>query len=303
VLAFKKSKVRSVHERGRWCNICGIRLITDIAWTMHPAMPGAGVRGMPSVRTRWLTIGGVGPSWSLCDECFETMVRCSLCALPVGTEGLMHDGGSHLYCPRCFRQKPRCDTCGRPMDVPAWKRVEGRPMCGRCRQTVVADPDSAHALYRRVRSQLIKLLDLRLDEPCQLKIAGQRQMLGLLDKSALLHLDAGSRGRCFGLFLREGNHRAIFVEEGLPQIVLLEVLAHEYAHAWQSEHCPSDLPLLVQEGFAEWVSYKLLQKWGCRKRLARMLRRDDIYGRGLRKMLAWERDCGTQSVLRRVMSS
>jgi hypothetical protein len=176
-------------------------------------------------------------------------------------------------------------------------------LCDLCLTAVVSDPATAHALYRRIRASLTRLLDLKLGEPCQLKFAGRRQMMLLLDKSALHHLDAGSRGRCFGLYLREGQHRAIFVEHGLPRIVLLEVLAHEYAHAWQNEHCPHDASLEIQEGFAEWVAYKLLQSWGCHKRTARMLRRDDLYGLGLQTMLAWEREEGVRGVLRRVTGS
>ena len=122
----------------------------------------------------------------------------------------------------------------------------------------------------------------------------------LLDKSALHHLDAGSRKLCFGLFLREGRHRAIFIEHGLPRIVLLEVLAHEFAHAWQSEQSPPDAPLEVQEGFAEWVSYKLLESLGCHKRMARILKRDDLYGQGLQQVLAWERESGVAGVLAKV---
>ncbi len=161
----------------------------------------------------------------------------------------------------------------------------------------------AHALYRRVRAGLQRTLGIGLQEPCQLKMAGHRQMLQLIDKSTLHNLDADSRGRCFGLFLREGRHRAIFVEYGLPQIVLLEVMAHEYAHAWQSERCPASLSPEMQEGFAEWVAFKLLQSWGCRTRTARMLLREDVYGRGLRLMLEWEKEAGVEEVFRRLTAS
>ena len=162
------------------------------------------------------------------------------------------------------------------------------------------DPGHAHALYRRVRSDLRRTLGLQLRTPCQLKLAGRRQMGRLIDKTTLRHMDEGSRGRCFGLFLREGQHRAIFVEYGLPQIVLLEVLAHEYAHAWASENCPHDLPIPIQEGFAEWVAYKLLTRWGCKRRTARMIRRLDLYGRGLQTVLGWEREGGVEGVFRRI---
>jgi hypothetical protein len=155
-------------------------------------------------------------------------------------------------------------------------------------------------LYRRVRAALDRDLGLLLSEPCQLKLVNRRQLAGLISKSSLYSLDAASRDRCFGLFMREGMHRAIFVEYGLPQMVLMEVMAHEFAHAWQSEQCPSDLPQEVQEGFAEWVAYKLLEGWGCWKRIDRMLRREDLYGRGLKLVLQWEQTEGQAGVIRRM---
>ena len=102
------------------------------------------------------------------------------------------------------------------------------------------------------------------------------------------------------LIFRQGSRRAIFIEYGLPQIVLLEVMAHEYAHAWQCENCPENVAPEVQEGFAEWVAYKLLQGWGCYRRSDRMLRRDDLYGRGLKMVLGWEKQGGVAEVFRRV---
>jgi hypothetical protein len=238
--------------------------------------------------------------WSLCRQCYQEQLRCSACNAHVGEQAVMLKGDSHVYCADCIEQRPRCDTCGRPVGGRYWTLRHGRKLCDRCQSTSVTQSAHAHTLYKRVRTDLLHGLGMRLREPCQLKMAGRRQMLQLIDKSSLYTLDADSRGRCFGLFLREGKHRAIFVEFGLPQIVLLEVMAHEYAHAWQSEHCPLDLPAQVQEGFAEWVAFKLLQQWGCRHRTARMLRRDDLYGRGLQMMLGWEKEGGVAEVFRQM---
>lgn len=251
-------------------------------------------------KVKWLKVQGDTAVWSLCSQCYSEKLRCTACKTRIDDEAVMLHGGRDLYCHDCFEKRPKCDTCGRPVGARYWTHKHGRKLCDPCRSTSITDPTQAHALYKRVRSGLLRTLGLKLGEPCQLKIVGRRQMLSLIDKSTLHSLDADSRGRCFGLFLREGRHRAIFVEYGLPQIVLLEVLAHEYAHAWQSERCPADLSPELQEGFAEWVAFKLLQSWGCRHRIARMLRREDMYGHGLQTILAWEREGGTAEVFRRV---
>jgi hypothetical protein len=85
--------------------------------------------------------------------------------------------------------------------------------------------------------------------------------------------------------------------------VLIEVLAHELAHAWQSELGEWHAPQEVQEGFAEWVAYRLLKSWGCYRRYERMLRRSDLYGHGLRLVLAWDEQGGRQEVIRRVLAA
>jgi hypothetical protein len=289
--------------RGRWCNLCGSRL----------AVQSSIGRGLPYLaslpypprllsqrKVEWRVPSKETSTWALCTQCYEERLCCASCNTRVGDQVIVLRGGSQIYCPTCFEQRPHCDTCARPVGSRYWTHKHGRKLCDDCQSTSVTQATHAHTLYRRVRAGLLHALGMRLREPCQLKMAGRRQMLHLIEKSTLHSLDADSRGRCFGLFLREGKHRAIFVEYGLPQIVLLEVMAHEYAHAWQSERCSPDLSPELQEGFAEWVAFKLLQHWGCRNRTARMLRRDDLYGRGLQMMLGWERKGGVAEVFRRV---
>ena len=279
-------------SRGQWCNLCGARLSST---GLHHT-PAFGHQRQIS----WLDAAGKISVWSLCVQCYNLRLRCSACNMQVGSEGVMLEGERGVYCGHCFESRPRCDTCGRPVGPHYWSRPDGRKLCDRCQSTAVSDAQYAHALYRRVRAALDRELGLSLHEPCQLKLVNRRQLAGLIDKSSLYSLDAASRDRCFGLFMREGRHRAIFVEYGLPQMVLMEVMAHEFAHAWQSEQCPGDLPQETQEGFAEWMAYKLLEGWGCWKRIDRMLRREDIYGRGLRMVLQWEQAEGQAGVIRRV---
>jgi hypothetical protein len=287
-----REKALAVPMRGLWCNMCGSRLA---GW----GTPGI----LPNHQVEWTEPSGSVSTWSLCVQCYEERLRCAACGSQVGTQALMLEGETLIYCRACFEQRPRCDTCGCPVGSHYWTRPDGRKLCDRCQSTAVSDPAHAHALYRRVRAALARSLGLSLREPCQLKLANRRQLGELIEKSSLHSLDADSRGRCFGLFIREGTHRAIFVEYGLPQIVLLEVIAHEYAHAWQGENCWREAPAEVQEGFAEWVAYKLLEGWGCYRRSGKMLRRDDLYGQGLKLMLEWEGQGGPTEVFRRVQAA
>jgi len=56
------------------------------------------------------------------------------------------------------------------------------------------------------------------------------------------------------------------------------------------------LEAIDAEGFAEWVSYKVLDHVKYTHKREGMLKRDDIYGRGLRRMLDIEKKGGQQAV-------
>ncbi|HUP27831.1 MAG TPA: protein DA1 [Chloroflexia bacterium] len=290
-------KKATTPRRGLWCNLCG----SPLSGFSSPA-PGRGGSRL-NRRVEWLDPEGRTSTWSLCSDCYRERLCCAACGSHVGNQAVLLEGEPQVYCHFCFEQRPRCDTCSRPVGSHYWARPDGRQLCDRCQSTSVSDPAQAHALYRRVRADLARYLGMSLQETCQLKLVSRQQLLQLIDKSSLYHLDADSKGRCFGLFIREGEHRAIFVEYGLPRIVLLEVLAHEFTHAWQSENCRSDQAPEIQEGFAEWVAYKLLENLGCRRRSERMLRRDDMYGRGLKRVLQWEKEGGKAGVFWRVRNA
>jgi hypothetical protein len=89
----------------------------------------------------------------------------------------------------------------------------------------------------------------------------------------------------------------MYVLSGLPQILLIQTVAHEWAHAWQGENCPLLKDPLVREGFAEWAAYKTLQAMGATKKMALMEEQNGLYGEGLRRMLELERHGGMDGVL------
>lgn len=271
--------------------MCGSRLAKEEAAANMPARHSI----------QWLEPTGKAATWALCAPCYWERLRCAACEMQVEMQAFMLEGESHVYCKHCFRDRPRCDTCGRPVGARYWTRTDGRTLCDRCQSTAVSDPTYTQELYKTVQATLAQQLGMSLRESCKLRLVNREQLQEMIEKSSLHRLDADSRGRCFGLFMREGRQRAIFIEYGLPQIVLLEVMAHEYAHAWQSENCPLDAPTEVQEGFAEWVAYKLLQGWGCTRRSERMLRREDLYGKGLKMVLGWERKGNQAEVFKRIM--
>ena len=89
----------------------------------------------------------------------------------------------------------------------------------------------------------------------------------------------------------------MYLLSGLPQILFIQVAAHEWAHAWEGENCPLLRDSLVREGFAEWVAHRTLRALGAVKKVALMEQQEGMYGEGLRKMLVLERHGGAGGVL------
>jgi hypothetical protein len=172
---------------------------------------------------------------------------------------------------------------------------DGRRTCTRCHRTAVYDLARGQALFERVARVVTDQLGLGLNVGTAFTLADHQHLQRLVtEASPAIHDDPD---RVVGLFVRRGHRRVMYVVSGLPQILLIQTIAHEWAHAWQGEKCPLLRDPLVREGFAEWVAYKTLQRMGASKKMALMEQQGGLYGQGLRKMLELERRGGLSGVL------
>jgi len=148
-------------------------------------------------------------------------------------------------------------------------------------------------------------LEIQLNIPTGLALVDQNQLQDIIQ-----HQSKGSNGksdgmsdrdlnsnRTLGIYARRGMRRGIYVQIGLPRTLFLQVAAHEFAHAWQGENCPTLRDAIIHEGFAEWVAYRVIGFHRFGDSQERMLARRDIYGRGLRWALETEARDGAQAVI------
>jgi hypothetical protein len=286
----------------RFCNLCG-----------QPIRAGYHIyRRGDSTSAKGLLV---------CSRCERTAPRCTGCRVPINSEvdadGLCatcrtntpccvacgkriygryyrNRAGDSIFCETCFKGQPRCDVCGGVAGAGGYRLHDGRHICAGCHETAVYDSGQANVLQSRVLDVLAHDLGLSLSVPPALALADRNQMLALLTQTKT---DDGDRpDLVFGLFVRRGRKRTIYVEYGLPQIMMMQVIAHELAHAWQGENCPLLRDPLFREGFAEWVAYQVLLALGAVKKAALMTQRTDLYGQGLQTALALERQGGPAAV-------
>jgi len=227
--------------------------------------------------------------------------HCHLCGRRLWGRGWVYaaegdsDEQAVVVCRSCHQSAPRCDGCGVPVGDNHVALPDGRQICPRCHQTAIYDLGRARNLFEHVARIVADDLGLGLNVGTDFTLV-DHQHLQRLATEAPNDLPTHP-SKVVGLFARRGHKRVMYLLSGLPQILMIQVAAHEWAHAWEGENCPLLRDPLVREGFAEWVAYKTLQVLGAVKKMALMERHEGLYGDGLRKMLALEQQVGVSGVL------
>ena len=153
----------------------------------------------------------------------------------------------------------------------------------------------AQALFEHVTHIVTEQLGLGLNVGADFTLVDNQHLQRLAIEASLDIHDEQSR--VIGLFIRKGRRRVMVILSGLPRILLIQTMAHEWSHAWQGENCPLLQNTLVREGFAEWTAYKTLQTMGATKKMALMKQQNGLYGDGLRQILELEQRAGVSGVM------
>ena len=230
----------------------------------------------------------------LCLTCAAEVPSCAACNKRIIGRAVYNRTNETHYCEHCFEYLPHCTACGGAVGDNGKKLIDGRFICAQCDKTAVYEFATANNLYRRVVAIMSYHLAMRLKSYPTLMLVDRNQMLRLLKQVSVQKTDKPEQ--VFGMFVQRHKKREIYIQSGLPQILTIEVMAHEYAHAWQGENCPRLQDPLIIEGFAEWAAYRVLTLLAAGKKAALMEERTDIYGQGLRWMLGLEREGGTAAV-------
>lgn len=278
--------------KSRYCSICGRKLKTEFHVYTSEDQPARGALVVcsqcdataPRCRICSRPMAARLADDGVCAICLAERPRCASCGRPVGEGIRLQDGSQRVFCTHCAATLPACLACTAPVGPAGRQLPDGRFRCPLCNATAIDDSNQAQALYAQVQQIAAKQMGLVLGVPTPLVPVDFRQLQAVLATLANGHPAEQRQPR--GIYARKGSKRGIYVELGLPRIDMIQVIAHELGHAWQMERKPLlDDPLLI-EGFAEWVAYKTLEALGEGAAMQRMVSRQDIYGQGLRQLLA-----------------
>lgn len=158
-------------------------------------------------------------------------------------------------------------------------------------QTVINTKELAIPIFEKMRSYLYyNLGGISVSYPYVLDLVTPEY----LDQMA----PATYKGMEVGLYTFEKNYHHIYIINNLAVDQFLGTAAHEYAHAWQTENCPLNQNIVLKEGFADWVAYKVLQMDGAINASQNIFYRSDpVYGKGFKIILSIEDRGGIQAVL------
>ncbi len=109
------------------------------------------------------------------------------------------------------------------------------------------------------------------------------------------------KGIEIGLYSWGKDGHEIRLLAGMNEDDLTATLAHEMTHAWQRENCTPAQGIVIQEGFARWVEYKVLDKIGAYIQANNVKESTHpTYRPGFIKMCEWEDEVGAKSLVQKI---
>jgi hypothetical protein len=201
------------------------------------------------------------------------------------------------YCSHCATEGMTCAVCGVPTRTPALR--DGKWICSQCDQGLVTSRLDFDKMFADTVLRLEQLLGLKLHRVPALQIVAA----AAIDPERVAH--SVPLQELGGVFTRDsGGSTSIDLVAPLTESRARAILAHEIAHAWQAENCPENQGTKIREGFAEWVSWKVIAGIPeCDRECAKILARMDEYGQGFRIFRGIEERLGVAAAIRYAMSA
>jgi hypothetical protein len=139
-----------------------------------------------------------------------------------------------------------------------YSSLQARPRALATRRTAtdtvpngICDPSEAEEIFKEIQKYMEFMFQFRPKEPIRFRLMPYQE---LYRRSIQ---DNGKRTNPVGLCSKEQGRITIYVRRGLPADQFYSVLAHEYAHAWQTADGFMGGSIERSEGFAEWVAHHL----------------------------------------------
>lgn len=235
-----------------------------------------------------------------CEQDFEKQLPvCAICGKKLKGVKYKHYSNDEYICINCDSSYARCLVCKCPTGRKGMQLSDGRVLCPVHLRHAVFGNDNGLAIYNKAKNNIISMFGSEME----LRFPVSSVELMSLDafRKVYTKKDLGlTIGFCQTLKIGPKFIHRIYALDGYPPEHLLTTMAHEYGHAWQSENNTSHVMIdpAFQEGFCQWLAYKMNERLGRQQEMQRLLNYDDPeYGDGLRAYLNLEHGIGVKGVL------
>ena len=222
----------------------------------------------------------------LCDDCLRNPKCCGACgALILDHKFYTYPLSKKIYCSECVNEKKKCRFCSVPTDKVS-PVGNSWAMCQECQDKMICGVDKIADILHEVVVIIGANLLISLESDVGLKVCGD-----------IMREGRRMSGNEMGLMRIAGSSQyIILIQDGLPGELVYETLAHEWAHAWVAENGSHEHKGKMEEGFCQWVASKVLLEKGFEESFNILRNRDDLYGRGYRKIEKIEIASGSEGV-------
>jgi hypothetical protein len=202
-----------------------------------------------------------------CSDCYQKHVQilCSYCGLPI--EGEYHfDFWGNKFHSHHTTEAPGCVFCGRLIrnKTKDGSRINnnGDSICNICQQTAVQKLEKANLIMFDVSNELKwhgihldnKNLTLHLVNKQEMAIVAKQKEINIEQKGlSTHHYSTNSKREIFD------SSYNVYALNGLPELHLVKVLAHELMHVWLYQNAPLDNDSQLSEGSCNYAAYLVLQ--------------------------------------------
>ena len=176
-----------------------------------------------------------------------------------------------------FETENYCDFCGKPLSGVSYEVLaDGRTRCNECSSSAIKDVREFAEIYSKTEMMMENIFAIRYPVAINITTADAR----VLAKRSHSVFEPSKQiaSRALGFAQYKSGEYSIFIENGCPRLVALNLITHEMTHIWQyinwnmkqiDQIYKQDSPKrdkiaqdLVYEGMAVWASIQILYSMG-----------------------------------------
>ena len=230
-------------------------------------------------------------------DCYLNNVveKCAVCGQPLEGEIIIDNYNNKYHAKHRF-EYPECDCCKRliceALTGGGKSYSDGRNICNICYRTAVFNDTQIAGLMTKVKNRLSSMGLQFGSDPITIRGVNRNQLRNTANeysKNIMGHCNSQSEVMTAnGVVTAKKTKHDIVVLEGIPQVLMESVIAHELMHAWIYDNINSKQSPQIIEGSCNYIGYVYLKTLpaGQSEEFIKMMNADPdpVYGDGFRNI-------------------